>query len=67
MKTWFKPIMLLRDDEQKVVADGYPYLRVDGITGCSVKSLDMQMLFDPLEKDLDLPTVSIELGYRDGF
>ena len=42
--------MFLRYDEQKVVTDGYPYLRVDSITGCSVEGLDMQMLLDPLEE-----------------
>lgn len=67
MKTRFKSIMLLRNDEQKVVADGYPYLRVDGITGCSIEGLDVQMLLDPLEEDLNLPSVTVKFRYRDGF
>lgn len=32
MKTWFKPIMILRNDEQKVVSDVNLYLRVDNIS-----------------------------------
>ena len=58
--------MLLRNDEQKVVADGYPYLRVDSITGCAVESLDVEMLLDPLEEDLNLPSVTVEFGNSDG-
>lgn len=65
VKTWFKPIMLLRNDEQKVVADGYPYLRVDSITGCAVEGLDVEMLLDPLEKVLNLPPVTVEFSNRD--
>ncbi len=65
MKTWFQPIMHLRNDEQKVVADGYPNLRVDSITGCSVESLDVKVLLDPLEKDLNLPPVTVEFSNRD--
>lgn len=65
MKTRFKPIMLLRNDEQKVVADGYPYLRVDSITGCAVEGLDVEMLLDPLEEYLNLPSVTVKLGNRD--
>ena len=55
MKAWLQSILLLRDDKQQVVTNGYPYLRVDSIAGCAVKGLDMQMLLDPLEEDLYLP------------
>ena len=50
MKTWLQSILLLRDDKQQVVTNGYPYLRVDSIAGCTVKSLDVQVLLDPLEE-----------------
>lgn len=61
MKAWLQSILLLRDDKQQVVTNGYPYLRVDSIAGCTVKGLDMQMLLDPLEEDLNLPSFSIQL------
>ena len=67
MKTRFKSIMLLRDNKQKVVADGYPYLRIDGIAGCSVEGLDVQMLLDPLEEKFNLPSVTVKFSYCDGF
>lgn len=49
MKTWNKTISLLCNDEQQIVANGYPDLRVNGVLGCSVEGLNMQMLFDPFE------------------
>lgn len=60
MKTWFQSILLLRDDKQQVVSNGYPYLHVDSIEGCTVKGLDMQVLLDPLEEDLNLPSFPIK-------
>ena len=48
MKTWLQSILLLRDDKQQVVTNGYPYLRVDSIAGCTVKGLDVQVLLDPV-------------------
>ena len=59
MKAWLQSILLLCDDKQKVVTNGYPYLRVDSIAGCTVKGLDVQVLLDPLEEDLNLPSFSI--------
>ena len=50
MKTWNQAIPLLRNDEQKVVANGYPDLRVDDVLGGYIDALNMQILFDPLEK-----------------
>ena len=50
MKTWLQPILPLRNDEQQVVTNGYPDLRVDGVHGCAIESLDVQMLFDPFEE-----------------
>lgn len=56
MKTWLQSILLLRDDKQQVVTNGYPYLRGDSIAGCTVKVLDIQVLLEPLEEDLNLPS-----------
>lgn len=50
MKTWNQAIPLLRNDKQKVVANGYPDLRVDDVLGGYIDALNMQILFDPLEK-----------------
>ena len=44
MKTWLQSILLLRDDKQQVVTNGYPYLRIDSIAGCTVKGLDVRVL-----------------------
>lgn len=37
MKTWNKTISLLCNDEQQIVANEYPDLRVNGVPGCSVR------------------------------
>ncbi len=65
MKTWLQSILFLRDDKQQVVTNGYPYLCVDSIAGCAVKGLDVQVLFDPLEEDLNLSSFSIQLCNSD--
>lgn len=62
MKTWNKTITLLRDDEQQVVANGYPYLCVDGVLGRSIEGLDVQMLLDPLEEKFNLPAFTVQLS-----
>ena len=64
MKTWNQTIPFLRNDEQKVVANGYPDLRVDRVLGGSIESLDVQMLFDPLEEQFDLPALAVQ--FRNG-
>ena len=60
MKTWDQTIPLLRNDEQKIVANGYPDLRVDRVLGGSIEGLDVQMLLDPLEEQLDLPALAVQ-------
>ena len=37
-------LLLLREDKQQVVTNGYPYLRIDSIAGCTVKDLDVRVL-----------------------
>ena len=49
MKTWLQSILLLRNDKQQVVTNGYPYLRVDSIVGCTVKGLDVQVLIERIK------------------
>ena len=56
--------MLLHNDEQKVVENGYPYLRVDGIPGGPVEGLDVKMLLDPLEEKFNLPPFTVQ--FRNG-
>ena len=50
MKAWLQSILLLRDDKQQVVTNGYTYLHVDSIAGCTVKGLDVQVLLIHLKK-----------------
>ena len=60
MKVWNQTISLLRNDEQKIVENGYPYRRIHCVLGGSVEGLDVQMLLDPLEEQLDLPALAVE-------
>ena len=60
MKTWIQPVSLLRNDEQKIVTNGYPYLRVHGVLGSAVESLDVKMLLDPFEEQFYLPAFTVE-------
>lgn len=64
MKTWNKTISLLCNDEQQIVANGYPDLCVNGVLGCSVEGFYIQMLFDPFEEQLNLPTFTVQ--FRNG-
>jgi len=62
MKSWFQFIFLLRDDKQQIVANGYPYLRIDSILGCTVEGFNMQVLLDPFEENFNLPSFPIKFG-----
>ena len=44
MKTWNKTISLLCNDEQQIVANGYPDLRVNGVLGCSSKTAQPKLI-----------------------
>jgi hypothetical protein len=57
----------LGNRDQHVSADRNPDLRLDRVLGGSVKRLDPQMLFDPLEEQLDLPALAIQLRNQLGF
>ena len=56
----------LYDGHKNVNRDGDPDLGLDGILGGTIKGLDPEMLFDPLEKQLHLPAAAIKIGNRDG-
>ena len=49
----------LHDRDQGVGSHGGPYLSFDGIGRGSKEALDAQMLFDPFEKQFNLPTLMI--------
>ena len=46
MRTWNQTISLLRNDEHKIVANGYPDLRVDCILGGSAEGLELLLQFN---------------------
>ena len=60
MKAWYQTISLLRNDEQKVVANRYPYLRIHCVLGGSVEGLDVQMRLNPLEDKFNLPPFAVQ-------
>ena len=52
--------LLLDDGDQHVDGDGDPNLRLHRVLGGAVEALDAQVLFDPLEEQLDLPAASVK-------
>jgi hypothetical protein len=50
---------LSRDDDDEIDADGDPDLRLDRVDGVAEEMFDRQVLLDPLEEGLDLPTLAI--------
>ena len=48
-------IQFFNNDKQQIVADGNPYLCIYSILCCSEERLNMQVLFYPFEKKLNLP------------
>jgi hypothetical protein len=57
----------LGNSDQHVGADRDPYLRLDSVLTGTKEGLDPQMLLDPLEEQLDLPSLSIQVGNHGGF
>jgi hypothetical protein len=51
---------LLDDRHQHVDADGDPDLRPHGVLRGAIEALDAQMLLDPLEEQLDLPSAPVQ-------
>lgn len=60
MKTWNHTISLLRNNEQKIVANVYPDLRVYRVLGGSIEDLDVQMLLYPLDEQLNLLASAVQ-------
>jgi len=58
--------LLFGDGYQNVSRQGDPHLRLHGILGGTVKSLDAEMLFDPAKEQFHLPAHPIELGDNQG-
>lgn len=54
----------LDDGHKHINADGDPDLGLHGIVGSSVESFDSQVLFDPLEKEFDVPAAFVEVWNR---
>ena len=52
--------MLLGDDDDEINADGDPDLRLDRVERVAEEMFDRQVLLDPLEEGLDLPTLAID-------
>ena len=55
---------LFDDGDEDINADGDPDLRFDRVLVDTEKRFDAQMLLDPFEEQLDLPTAFVKL--RDG-
>ena len=54
---------LFDNGHQNIAAHRTPDLRLDSIHTCADKGLGAQVLFDPFEKQLQLPAALIQLGY----
>jgi hypothetical protein len=57
--------LLLEYGGQQVNAYGDPHLGLHRVDRIAIESFDPQMLFDPLEEQLDLPTAAIKLRDRE--
>src|ERR1022692_4012500 len=55
--------LLFYDGHQNVNTDGNPNLGFHRVVSGAIKVFDAQVLLDPFEKQLDLPSVLIEQGY----
>ena len=57
---------LLETSNHEVSADGDPYLGLHSVLGAAIEGLDAQVLFDPLEEELDTPPRLVDGGHRFG-
>jgi len=55
---------LVKDGNIQINDHRNPYLCFDGVDAVSVEMSNSQVLFDPAEKQLHLPTHSVKLGYH---
>src|SRR3954468_3618737 len=66
MQGYIQTKCLLDYRHQHVDADGDPDLRPHRVFGIAVEALDAQMLFDPLEEQLHLPSAPIQSANGQG-
>lgn len=58
---WATNLMIMfNDTDETVCNDGNMYLNTNGILAIAPKGLDLEMLFDPLKEQLDLPSIFIK-------
>lgn len=62
IETLIEPQLLFDDGHQHVNREGDPHLRLHGVGGGAIESLDVQVLFDPAKEQFDLSTRPIQLG-----
>lgn len=55
----------LHDGDEHIYREGDPDLSQDCILGGAIEGLDSQMLFEPTEEELHLPTAAIQFGHCD--
>jgi hypothetical protein len=63
-ETLLQAEFLLDHRDEHVNADRDPYFNPDRVVARSVKGFNMQILLDPFEKQLDLPSPLVELRNR---
>ena len=51
----------LRDGNEQICRYGNPYLRLDRVLAGAKEHLDAQMLLDPFEEQLHLPTLTVQV------
>ena len=55
------------DDDEDIHGDGDPDLGLHGIGRSTEEALDAKVLLDPFEEEFDLPTLSIDGRYSEGW
>ena len=58
--------LLFDNGDQHVSGDSAPDLCFHGVLAVADETLDAQILFDPLEEQLDLPAALVKRGNREG-
>lgn len=51
---------VLQDSNEAIGDDSYVYLYLDGVFRFTPKCLDLQVLFDPLEEQFNLPSIAVK-------
>lgn len=56
-------VCLLETGDHEISADGDPDLGLHGVLGTAIECLDAQVLFDPLEEELDAPSRLVDRSH----